>query len=196
MGEARSGPMVAYVGYVSATLEEVFHPDVELIGDIGTSVTALADALHQWIKPNPEFLRLRDEIHAHINGRASDDRFPVIPQLSCMTFAASSRKTESFASTTACTRSGSHATIAPPSPIRYYCLTTRWRPWRRFSFRHCGQVPQSAKARPRHMRRRRLHDEQPGTGNRGPSEARPRRSCDRRLRLRNDPLEAGFPISG
>jgi acetolactate synthase I/II/III large subunit len=80
MGEGRSAPKVAYVGYVSATVEEVFHPDVELIGDIGTSVTALADALHRRIKPNLEFLRLRDDIHAHINERASDDRFPVIPQ--------------------------------------------------------------------------------------------------------------------
>jgi acetolactate synthase I/II/III large subunit len=78
MGER--GPKVAYVGYVSATVEEVFHPDAELIGDIGTSVTALADALHRRVKPNPEFLKLRDDIHAHINERATDDRFPVIPQ--------------------------------------------------------------------------------------------------------------------
>src|SRR5205085_8713798 len=80
MGESGSGPKVAYVGYVSATVEEVFHPDAELIGDIGTSVSALADALHQRVKPDPEFLRLRDDIHAHINVRADDDRFPVIPQ--------------------------------------------------------------------------------------------------------------------
>ena len=80
MAEGRPGPKVAYVGYVSATVEEVFHPDVELIGDIGTSVTALADALHQRVKPNPEFLKLRDDIHAHINERADDGRFPVIPQ--------------------------------------------------------------------------------------------------------------------
>src|ERR1700730_7104706 len=80
MGEGRSGPKVAYVGYVSATVEEVFHPDVELIGDIGTSVTALADALHRRVRPNPEFLKLRDEIHAHINERASGERFPVVPQ--------------------------------------------------------------------------------------------------------------------
>ena len=80
MGESGSGPKVAYVGYVSATVEEVFHPDAELIGDIGTSVSALADALHQRVKPDPEFLKLRDDIHAHINERADDNRFPVIPQ--------------------------------------------------------------------------------------------------------------------
>ena len=36
-----------HVGYVSATVEQVFHPDAEVIGDIGATVTALADALHQ-----------------------------------------------------------------------------------------------------------------------------------------------------
>jgi acetolactate synthase-1/2/3 large subunit len=71
---------VVYVGYVSATVEQVFHPDAEVIGDIGATVTALADALYQRVKPAAEFLKLRDEIRAHINERAEDDRFPVIPQ--------------------------------------------------------------------------------------------------------------------
>ncbi len=77
---AGSGPKVAYIGYVSATVEEVFHPDAEVIGDIGTTVSALAAQLHQRVKPAPEFLKLRDEILGHINERAEDDRFPVIPQ--------------------------------------------------------------------------------------------------------------------
>jgi acetolactate synthase I/II/III large subunit len=75
-----SGPRVAYIGYVSATVEQVFHPDAEVIGDIGTTVAALATALHQRVKPAPEFPKLRDEILGHINARAEDERFPVIPQ--------------------------------------------------------------------------------------------------------------------
>ena len=74
------GPKVVYVGYVSATVEQVFHPDAEVIGDIGTTVTALADALHQRVDAAAEFTKLRDEIRAHINERAEDNRFPVIPQ--------------------------------------------------------------------------------------------------------------------
>jgi len=80
MGESGSGPKVTYVGYVTATVEELVNPDAELIGDIETSVSDLADALHQRVKPDPEFLKLRDDIHAHINERADDNRFPVIPQ--------------------------------------------------------------------------------------------------------------------
>jgi acetolactate synthase-1/2/3 large subunit len=75
-----SGPKVAYIGYVSATVEQVFHPDAEVIGDIGTTVSALAAQLRQRVKPAPEFLKLRDEILGHINERAEDGRFPVIPQ--------------------------------------------------------------------------------------------------------------------
>jgi acetolactate synthase-1/2/3 large subunit len=75
-----SGPKVAYIGYVSATVEQVFHPDAEVIGDIGTTVAALAKALDHRVKPAPEFLTLRDEIIGHINERAEDERFPVIPQ--------------------------------------------------------------------------------------------------------------------
>ena len=75
-----AGPKVIYLGYVSATVEQVFHPDAEVIGDIGTSVTALADALHQRMKAAPEFMALRDDIRAHLGEHAEDDRFPVIPQ--------------------------------------------------------------------------------------------------------------------
>ena len=73
-------PKVIYIGYVSATVEQVFHPDAEVIGDIGTTVTALADILHQRVKAAPEFMTLRDDIRTHLGERAEDDRFPVIPQ--------------------------------------------------------------------------------------------------------------------
>jgi acetolactate synthase-1/2/3 large subunit len=74
------GPKVLYVGYVSATVEEVFHPDAELVGDIGATVTALADRLDGRLVPDPDLLALRREILGHINERAESDRFPVIPQ--------------------------------------------------------------------------------------------------------------------
>jgi acetolactate synthase-1/2/3 large subunit len=80
MGRVAGGPKVIHVGYVSASVEEVFHPDAELIGDIGATVTALADRLGGRINPDPEILALRKDILAHINEDAESDRFPVIPQ--------------------------------------------------------------------------------------------------------------------
>jgi acetolactate synthase-1/2/3 large subunit len=80
MGQAAGGPKVIFVGYVSANVEQVFYPDAELIGDIGTTVAALADRLGGRLNPDPEILALRQNILAHINERADADQFPVIPQ--------------------------------------------------------------------------------------------------------------------
>ena len=77
---SNSGPRVVYIGYASATVEQVFHPDTEVIGDIGATVTMLADALQQRVHAAAEFTALRDKIHGHLGERAEDDRFPVIPQ--------------------------------------------------------------------------------------------------------------------
>ncbi len=80
MGQAAGGPKVIHVGYTSAHVEEVFYPDAELIGDIGASVIALADRLEGRLSSDSVMAELRHNILGHINERAGDDRFPVIPQ--------------------------------------------------------------------------------------------------------------------
>ncbi len=80
MGRVAGGPRVIHVGYVSASVEQVFHPDAEVVGDIGTTVTALADRLGGRLDPEPALLEMRQHILARINDRAEEDRFPVTPQ--------------------------------------------------------------------------------------------------------------------
>ena len=80
MGRAAGGPRVIHVGYTSAHVEEVFYPDAELIGDIGASVTALTGRLEGKLSSDPDMADLRKEILGHLNERAEDDRFPMIPQ--------------------------------------------------------------------------------------------------------------------
>jgi acetolactate synthase-1/2/3 large subunit len=80
MGQLAGGPKVIHVGYVAASVEEVFHPDAELIGDIGATVTALADKLAERLHADTEILALREQILGHINERADSNQFPVIPQ--------------------------------------------------------------------------------------------------------------------
>jgi acetolactate synthase I/II/III large subunit len=80
MGMVAGGPKVLYIGYISASVEQVFHPDGELIGDIGASVAALADRLEGLLTASPEMLGLRQRILGHINERAEAAGFPVIPQ--------------------------------------------------------------------------------------------------------------------
>ncbi|WFT81058.1 acetolactate synthase large subunit [Methylobacterium sp. CB376] len=80
MGQVAGGPKVIHVGYVSASVEQVFHPDAEVVGDIGATVTALADRLGGRLDPDQGMLQLRQQILERINDRAEEDRFPVTPQ--------------------------------------------------------------------------------------------------------------------
>jgi acetolactate synthase-1/2/3 large subunit len=80
MGRAAGGPKVIYIGYVSANVEQVFYPDAELIGDIGTTVTALGDRLAGKLKTDTGMLELRKKILAHINEDCESTSFPSTPQ--------------------------------------------------------------------------------------------------------------------
>lgn len=73
------GPKVIHVGYQSANVEQVYHPDAEVIGDIGATVTGLAERLGK-LPEQAKMLELRQRILGRINARAEEDRFPVTPQ--------------------------------------------------------------------------------------------------------------------
>jgi len=80
MGKATGGPKVIHIGYESAHVEQVFYPDAELIGDIGASVSALADRLAGRVKADPGMLELRQSILEHINASNDSPEFPLLPQ--------------------------------------------------------------------------------------------------------------------
>ncbi|WP_141058005.1 acetolactate synthase large subunit [Stenotrophomonas rhizophila] len=74
------GPKVIHVGFQSATVEQVYHPDIEVIGDIGASATALAERLEGRVVEDAGASELRQKILSRLNDRAEEDRFPVTPQ--------------------------------------------------------------------------------------------------------------------
>jgi acetolactate synthase I/II/III large subunit len=74
------GPKVIHIGFTSATVEQVFHPDAEVVGDIGATVTNLADRLEGKLSPDASILELRQTILARLNERSEEDRFPITPQ--------------------------------------------------------------------------------------------------------------------
>jgi acetolactate synthase-1/2/3 large subunit len=78
--KSAGGPRVIHVGYQSATVEQVYHPDIEVIGDIGAAVEALAGRLEGKLTPDEGMLDLRQRILARLNDRAEEGRFPVTPQ--------------------------------------------------------------------------------------------------------------------
>jgi acetolactate synthase-1/2/3 large subunit len=74
------GPKVIHIGYIPATVEEVFFPHAELIGDVGPSLALLADRLEGRLKNASALLPLRERILAHLSDRATENRFPLTPQ--------------------------------------------------------------------------------------------------------------------
>jgi acetolactate synthase I/II/III large subunit len=75
-----NGPKVIHIGFTPANVEQVFFPHAEVIGDVGVSVTLLADRLEGKVKVDSAFTGLRAEILAHIRDRADEGRFPLTPQ--------------------------------------------------------------------------------------------------------------------
>ncbi|MBK4216824.1 acetolactate synthase large subunit [Paracoccus caeni] len=78
--KSAGGSKVIHIGYQSATVEQVYHPDLEVIGDIAASVQGLGERLEGRLTEDQGMLDLRQRIFARINDRAEEDRFPVTPQ--------------------------------------------------------------------------------------------------------------------
>jgi len=70
-----NGPNVIHVGYLPATVEQVYFPQAEVIGDLGPSLGLLADRIEGRIPNAQALLPLREGILARLASRATEDRF-------------------------------------------------------------------------------------------------------------------------
>lgn len=71
----KGGPDVIHVGYQPANVEEVYFPQVEVVGDLGPSLRLLADRLEGKVTNAKALLPLRAGILARIADRAGEARF-------------------------------------------------------------------------------------------------------------------------
>ena len=69
------GPKVVHVGYQPATVEQVYFPQTEVIGDLGPSLRLLADRIEGKIPHAQALLPLRESILARVAARATENRF-------------------------------------------------------------------------------------------------------------------------
>jgi acetolactate synthase I/II/III large subunit len=74
------GPTVIHIGYLPATVEEVFFPHAEVIGDVASTLAQLAVRLEGKLKNASALLPLREQILTHLADRATESRFPLTPQ--------------------------------------------------------------------------------------------------------------------
>jgi acetolactate synthase-1/2/3 large subunit len=69
------GPDVIHVGYLPATVEQVYFPQAEVVGDLGPSLRLLADRIEGNIPHAQALLPLREGILSRIAARATEERF-------------------------------------------------------------------------------------------------------------------------
>ncbi|MGY3235091.1 MULTISPECIES: acetolactate synthase large subunit [unclassified Bradyrhizobium] len=74
------GPQVIHVSYTPATVEQVYFPHAEVVGDVGPSLELLADRLEGKLHNAKALLPLRDGILGRIADRDTESRWPVTPQ--------------------------------------------------------------------------------------------------------------------
>jgi len=74
------GPQVIHVSYTPATVEQVYFPQCEVVGDVGPSLELLADRVEGRLHYASSLLNLREGILSRITDRNKEDRFPVTPQ--------------------------------------------------------------------------------------------------------------------
>ncbi|WP_343561878.1 acetolactate synthase large subunit [Kiloniella sp. b19] len=76
-----NGKQVVHVNYKSAQVDQVYFPQVEVIGDLAASIDRLKDKLGGKVDfDRAYFDRIKTEVELHISEGADDNRFPVIPQ--------------------------------------------------------------------------------------------------------------------
>ena len=74
------GPTVIHVGYSPANVEEVYSPQAAVVGDVGPSLSLLADRLEGQLPNASALLPMRAGILARISAGADEGRFPPTPQ--------------------------------------------------------------------------------------------------------------------
>jgi len=77
----RQGLLVIHINFLSASVDPVYFPQLEVVGDIANSIWQLKDRiLPQGAWDFSYFMRVREHSEAHVREGTDDPRFPVYPQ--------------------------------------------------------------------------------------------------------------------
>ena len=77
----RNGKKVIHVNYKAAQVDQVYFPQIEVVGDLSRSVQRLKEKLGPHLRFDTSyFTKIAKEIRWHRKQGADDSRFPIIPQ--------------------------------------------------------------------------------------------------------------------
>ncbi|MFT5886072.1 MAG: acetolactate synthase-1/2/3 large subunit [Arcticibacterium sp.] len=77
----QGGTKVIHVNFFPAQVDEVYFPQLNVIGDIASSITHLTNHIQD--KSNWDFSyygRIKEEVKSHLSKYSEDKRFPILPQ--------------------------------------------------------------------------------------------------------------------
>ena len=76
----KGGKQVIHVNFDAANIDDVYFPQLNVVGDISSSISRIAEKLGKLDKDFSFFERVRNEVDAHVTKYFKDTRFPVLPQ--------------------------------------------------------------------------------------------------------------------
>lgn len=77
----KGGKKVIHVNFFAAQVDDVYFPQLNVVGDISNSICAISDSVNvDKSKDWSYFERVRDEVDSHVTKYFEDKRFPILPQ--------------------------------------------------------------------------------------------------------------------
>jgi len=76
----KGGVKVIHINFDAANIDDVYFPQLNVVGDIADSVKRLASKLGKLNQNFDFFSRVRDEVDSHVTKYFKDTRFPMLPQ--------------------------------------------------------------------------------------------------------------------
>lgn len=77
----QGGKKVIHINYKSAQVDQVYFPQIEVVGDIARSIARLGEKLGGQVTVDDSYFNMvRGEIESHTSELSDDPRFPIIPQ--------------------------------------------------------------------------------------------------------------------
>jgi len=76
----KGGKKVIHVNFETANIDDVYFPQLNVVGDIAGSISRITDKLGKLEQDFSFFSRVRDEVDSHVTKYFKDERFPILPQ--------------------------------------------------------------------------------------------------------------------
>lgn len=76
----KGGQKVIHINFFAANIDDVYFPQMNVVGDISTSISRMASLLKPLEKDFSYFERVKNEVDSRVTKYFEDTRFPILPQ--------------------------------------------------------------------------------------------------------------------